>query len=174
MLKRIHYGEYYPSFINTPGRIKYDFQEEFFTSLQFDDIECPNDWKVELATPETLRRSIPLTRRYFIDYTCLVILKREENDEIWYKIALQNPTNKTVAILTTTNSPDNLRRYGNRPGVKTLDGTWVMARYRTTAPMYFWFEIKKKITMTLPYQINELTNKLGEITLRLEALEQIS
>jgi hypothetical protein len=146
MLSRANSGEYYPSFINTPGCIKYDFQEDFFTSLHFHDVERPNDLTtIEEITPEILRRCIPHTRRQFLDYMVILILKSELlNGEIWYKIALQNPTDKTIAIITTTNSIDNLTIHGNR-GTPTLQGKWFMGRYRTTAPLYFWFEIQKRL-----------------------------
>lgn len=157
MLSRIHYGEYYPSFINTPGRIKYDFQEDFFTSLHINMMECPQDWSIEENTPETLRRSIPRTQRRFLAYNVILILKKELNGEIWYKIALQNPTDKTIAIITTTNSNENLRTRGVRNGVPTIEGNWVMARYRTTAHLYFWFEIKNRLlTNILDNSFNEV------------------
>jgi len=147
MLKQIHYGEYYPSIVNTPGRIKYDFPEEYLSSFEFEgDIECPDECSIVEITEEAIRRSIPHTQRRFLDYRCLLILKGA-GDEVYYKIALQNKTDQTIAIITTTNSNDNLTRRGIRDGVKTLDGTWVMPRYRTTAPLYFWFELHKRLSL---------------------------
>ena len=164
MLSIIHYGEFYPSFVNCPGRIVYDYKEDFFTSLYFEGIiERPSEWIEEEITNETLRRCIPHTRRYFLEYNCLLILKKEIDHEIWYKVALQNPRDKTIAIITTTNSNDNLRSRGIRDGVKTLEGKWVMARYRTTAPLYFWFQIHKRIiTQILDTSLDEVFENLNE------------
>ena len=94
---------------------------------------------------------------------CLLILKKEIDHEIWYKVALQNPRDKTIAIITTTNSNDNLRSRDIRDGVKTLEGKWVMARYRTTAPLYFWFQIHKRIiTQILDTSLDEVFENLNE------------
>lgn len=59
----------------------------------------------------------------FLDYM-VIILKSELNGEIWYCL--------TIAIITTTNSNDNLTSRGIRNGVPRLQGS--MGRYRT-APL---------------------------------------
>jgi len=68
---------------------------------------------------------------------------RGEN-EIWLKGALLNKPTGQVALLTSTNDPENIRKNGSRT-VKTLDGTWHVGHYRMSAPIYFWKELKNRL-----------------------------
>lgn len=69
---------------------------------------------------------------------------REEDHEIWLKGALLNQSTGKIALLTSTNHPENIRKKGSRT-VKTLDGKWYVGHYRMSAPIYFWKELKNRL-----------------------------
>jgi hypothetical protein len=67
-----------------------------------------------------------------------------DEGEIWLKAALLNKETGKIALLTATNSKQNLERRRAR-SVKTVDGEWFVGHYRMGAPVVFWKELKNRL-----------------------------
>jgi hypothetical protein len=92
---------------------------------------------------ENLRRLTPYTQQH-IQWKILLIMKKENQGEIWLKGALLNNQTKKVALITSTNNINNLESRGNR-GIRTLDNEWFVGHYRMSAPIIFWSELKNRL-----------------------------
>ncbi len=94
---------------------------------------------------ENLQRVTPNTKNGKKDWKILLIMKSErENGVIWLKAALQNRKTGKIALLTSTNSKEQL----NRP-IKTLDSEWFVGHYRMSAPIVFWRELVNRLTYSV-------------------------
>jgi hypothetical protein len=118
--------EYYLG--DLPGNLQYaKSSEEIINSkLEDDDNDC--GYKMCEHSLENLNRVMPLSQK--------------KND--WKILALMNLQTGNVALLTSTNSENNLLKRGNR-SVKTVDGNWFVGHYRMSAPMCFWRELKNRL-----------------------------
>jgi hypothetical protein len=94
---------------------------------------------------ENLNRVLPLSQKKN-EWKILLIMRSERvgSGEIWLKSALLNKRTGNVALLTSTNSKDNLLKRGSR-SVKTVDGNWFVGHYRMGAPVCFWKELKNRL-----------------------------
>ncbi len=64
--------------------------------------------------------------------------------EIWIKAALfKIDVPDLIAVMTTTNSKDNIEKHGNRAIQSHLDG-WFIGHYRMSAPLVFWADLRAK------------------------------
>jgi hypothetical protein len=134
--------EYYLG--DLPGNLQYaKSSEEIINSkLEDDDNDC--GYKMCEHSLENLNRVMPLSQKKN-DWKILLMMQTErEGGEIWLKAALMNLQTGNVALLTSTNSENNLLKRGNR-SVKTVDGNWFVGHYRMSAPMCFWRELKNRI-----------------------------
>ena len=134
--------EYY--LCDLPGSLQYAKSSEEIINgeLQDDDNDC--DFQLCEHSIENLNRTLPLSQRKN-EWKILLIMRREmEGGEIWLKTALLNKQTGNVALLTSTNSENNLLRRGNR-SVKTVDGNWFVGHYRMSAPVCFWRELKNRL-----------------------------
>ncbi len=143
--------EYYLG--DLPGRLQYKKTKEELTTIQ-NITQTGSDcgYAQIAATADLLPRFIPDTdtgRK--ATWELLVVFKSEGQregqstgelkgkvqKEIWMKAALRNTTTGEIALMTCTNSKENITRHGNR-ALKSLDGDWWVGFYRMGAPMVFW------------------------------------
>jgi hypothetical protein len=134
-------NEYYLG--DLPGTIQYnkDIQELINCELVDNAVDC--GYKFCEHSLENLRRVTPLTQSKK-ELKIILMMKAEVGTEIWIKTALLNKSTGKIALLTSTNSKQNLDRNGNR-GVKTVDGSWFVGHYRMCAPVIFWKELKNRL-----------------------------
>ena len=64
----------------------------------------------------------------------------EHDGEIWLKAALQDRLTGNIALLTSTNKKENLKR-----PLKTLEPAWYVGHYRMSAPVVFWKELLNRL-----------------------------
>ena len=134
--------EYYLG--DLPGNLQYskDIQEIIDTDLP-DDMETCGYVLCEHSL-ENLRRVTPHTQSRTNWKIILMMRKDAEDGEIWLKAALLNRDTGKIALLTSTNDYNNIERRGNR-SMRTIEGTWAVGRYRMSAPIYFWRELKNRL-----------------------------
>lgn len=135
--------EYYLG--DLPGMLQYkkDPEEIINCRIPYDD---SNDLGFRFCehSEENLRRVLPLSQRN-IRWKILLMMEAErEEGEIWLKAALQNRETGKIALLTSSNKAENILKRGNRPA-KTVDGKWFVGRYRMSAPIVFWRELRNRI-----------------------------
>lgn len=135
-------NEYY--FGDLPGNIQYNKTKADLIALVTDGIdEETRGFQFCSHSIENLYRVIPYTQRKK-NWKILLMMNRDDGDEIWLKAALQDTDTGKIALLTSTNSKENLLRRNNR-AVKTVDGTWFVGHYRMSAPIIFWRELKNRL-----------------------------
>jgi len=135
-------NEYYLG--DKPGSLQYSKDpEEILGCLCIEDRQTLGFELCEHSL-ENLRRVIPHTQQKQ-EWKILLIMKSErENGVTWLKAALQNRKTGKIALLTSTNSKENL----NRP-IKTLDSEWFVGHYRMSAPIVFWQELVNRLTYSV-------------------------
>lgn len=135
-------NEYYLG--DKPGSLQYSKDpEEILGCLCIEDRQTLGFELCEHSL-ENLRRVIPHTQQKQ-EWKILLIMKSErENGVTWLKAALQNKRTGKIALLTSTNSKENL----NRP-IKTLDSEWFVGHYRMSAPIVFWQELVNRLTYSV-------------------------
>lgn len=107
-------------------------------------------YKLVDHSPKNLNRLIPDTDTGRAgDWSPLLIMKRKMikgngEKEIWLKAALVNRTTGNVALITSTNSHENIGQRGNR-WVSASVEDWVIGRYKMFAPLYFWKELANRV-----------------------------
>lgn len=134
--------EYYLG--DLPGNLQYakSSEEIINAELQDDDNDC--GYQLCEQSIENLNRCLPLSQRKN-EWKILLMMRSEREDgEIWLKTALLNKRTGNVALLTSTNSENNILRRGNR-SVKTVEGNWFVGHYRMSAPICFWRELKNRL-----------------------------
>lgn len=136
-------NEYYLG--DKPGSLQYSKEpEEILGCLCIEDRQTLGFELCEHSL-ENLQRLTPNTKKGKQDWKILLIMKSErENGVIWLKAALQNRKTGKIALLTSTNSKENL----NRP-IKTLDSEWFVGHYRMSAPIVFWQELVNRLTYSV-------------------------
>lgn len=68
----------------------------------------------------------------------------DQDHEIWIKDALENRATGKIALLTTTNSRQNIVSSGNR-AIQSQDPDWFVGQYRMCAPLIFWKELQNRL-----------------------------
>lgn len=135
-------NEYYCG--DLPGTIQYNKDREELINLVTEGIdEETRGFQLCEHSLENLRRITPrlnAKRKWKV----LLMMKREDGDEIWLKAALLNTETGKIALLTSTNARENLERRNNR-AIRTVDGTWFVGHYRMSAPIVFWRELKNRL-----------------------------
>ena len=136
-------NEYYLG--DKPGTLQYSKEcEEILRCICVDDRETLGFELCEHSL-ENLKRLTPNTKHGKQDWRIILIMKSErENGVVWLKAALQNKNTGKIALLTSTNSKENLKR-----PIRTLDREWFVGHYRMSAPIVFWRELVNRITYTL-------------------------
>ena len=138
--------EYY--FGDLPGNLQYskDIQEIIDTDLPSDEDTC--GYVLCEHSYENLKRVIPVSQKN-TNWKILLMMRKDGLDgEIWLKAALLNRDTYKVALLTSTNNSNNIKRRGSR-SVKTMDETWAVGHYRMSAPICFWSELKNRLLYCL-------------------------
>jgi hypothetical protein len=127
-----------------PGTIQYNKEREELISLITEGIdEETRGFQICEHSLENLRRITPHTQAKR-KWKILLMMKLREGDTIWLKAALMDTETGKIALLTSTNSMENLEREGHR-GLRTLDDSWFVGMYRMCAPIAFWRELKNRL-----------------------------
>ena len=136
-------NEYYCG--DLPGTIQYNKEREELI-LAGNQAETINNETCETGgyvvcehSVENLNRVVPHTKKN-VKWKILLMFKCEKGDETWLKAALINTETDEIALLTSTNTKENL----NRPIDSLVPGWWV-GHYRMSAPLCFWIELKNRL-----------------------------
>jgi hypothetical protein len=135
-------NEYYCG--DLPGNLQYKKDKDELINLATEGFdEETRGFKLCEHSIENLRRIVPQTQAKK-KWKILLMMSRDDGDEIWLKAALLNTDTGKIALLTSTNSRENLERRNNR-AIKTVDGSWFVGHYRMSAPIVFWRELKNRL-----------------------------
>jgi hypothetical protein len=127
-----------------PGTIQYHVNKEDIINTDLPDDKNTCGFILCEHTYENKQRVIPFTQRNINLTILLMMIMYNTDGEIWLKTALINKDTGKIALLTSTNDANNIKRRGGRP-VKTIDGTWTVGHYRMSAPICFWRELKNRL-----------------------------
>jgi len=141
------------SFGGNLGVIQYEIPpKELLEGLvdfpETDDLK--NGFKLADHSEKNINRLIPDTEtgRSGSWYPLLIMKKKEIKNsgdkEIWLKAALLNLNTGNIALITSTNSHENIGQHGNR-WVSSKENNWVIGRYKMFAPLYFWKELVNRV-----------------------------
>ena len=130
-------NEYY--FGDRPGTLQYQKTSDELLALELPNNNEDCGYSLCEHSLENLRRITPCTQKKS-NWKILLMIRYERDGEIWLKAALQDRVTGNIALLTTTNNKENLKR-----PVKTLDGTWFVGHYRMSAPVLFWRELQNRL-----------------------------
>lgn len=134
--------EYYLG--DLPGNLQYAKSCEEIINSHLEDDENDRGFQLCEHSLENLNRCLPLSQQKK-EWKILLMMRAErEGGEICLKTALLNKQTGNIALLTSTNSENNILRRGNR-SVKTVDGSWYVGHYRMSAPVCFWRELKNRL-----------------------------
>jgi hypothetical protein len=125
------------------GTLQYKKSKDELISLTDFNDDVTNGYELDSHSLENKLRALPHTRKPE-DFKILLVMKAVRNEEIWLKFALENKNTGSIALLTTTNSKENITRLGNR-AIKSHDSEWYVGFYRMAAPMCFWKELKNRL-----------------------------
>jgi hypothetical protein len=140
--------EYY--FGDLPGTLQYKkTKQEIETNLDV-SIHENNEtcgFVLDFHTEENYRRLVPDTPTGNSGRWRLLLVMRKtiasgDDDIIWLKGALENIDTGDIALMTSTNSRDNLSE--NRV-LRSHDEEWFIGHYRMSAPMVFWRELVNRV-----------------------------
>jgi hypothetical protein len=138
-------NEYY--FGDLPGSLQYNVSAEELGQLQFDAYYVEDDRGFQFCehSLENLRRVLPHTKNHE-DWKIILMMKKEMDDgnKIWLKAALLHKSTGQVALLTSTNSKENIELGGHR-AIRSIEGTWFVGHYRMSAPVIFWKELRNRM-----------------------------
>ena len=133
--------QYY--FGDMPGTLQYNKEVRELIDCQLVDDSDDCGFQLCEHSVENLRRVTPHTQRK-TDWKIILMMKHENDNEIWLKAALLNKTTGKVALMSSTNLRENIEKRNNR-AIKTVDGNWFVGHYRMTAPVVFWSELKNRL-----------------------------
>ena len=161
-------GEYYCSIPGTrangaiPGQMQYHFLTD---ELKYMNLSEPTDkdavskmneandaFEFAEHTDENILRLIPNTKTgtslgsSVYDWHCILMMQRviDNGNIIWLKGALRNNRTGELMLMTSTNHKSNLEN-GGHLWAHSQDPKWFIGRYRMSAPMKFWSELKKQM-----------------------------
>ena len=134
--------EYYLG--DLPGNLQYAKSSEEIINSHLEDDENDRGFQLCEHSLENLNRCLPLSQQKKEWKILLMMQADREGGEICLKTALLNKQTGNIALLTSTNSENNILRRGNR-SVKTVDGSWFVGHYRMSAPVCFWRELKNRL-----------------------------
>jgi hypothetical protein len=139
-------NEYYCGAL--PGILQYSMSSDELKNLEIPNNTDTRGFVIAEHTLENKLRIIPDTETGNKNDWKLIFCMRKETDdgEVWLKAALLNTTTQNIALITSTNSLDNLTKRGNR-GIKSHDPNWYIGHYRMSAPSVFWRELVNRITI---------------------------
>jgi hypothetical protein len=130
-------NEYY--FGDKPGTLQYKIKSHDLLAIELPvNTETRRLYLCEHSL-ENLQRITPLTKKK-TDFKILLMMSSEHDGQIWIKAALQDRITGNIALLTSTNKKETLKR-----PIKTLDGTWYVGHYRMSAPVVFWKELQNRL-----------------------------
>lgn len=137
-------NEYYLG--DLPGMLQYSKDVDEILAAELPDNQDTRRFTLCEHSLENLRRVTPLSQKD-TKWKILLMMSSDihgDEGEIWLKAALLNKDTGKIALLTATNSKQNLERRGAR-SVKTVDGEWFVGHYRMGAPICFWRELKNRL-----------------------------
>jgi len=105
--------------------------------------EVENDFVVCEHSYDNIARVIPHTKsKEWMErkWQIILIMKKEIDGVVWLKSAMRNRETGEIALLTSTNSREQLKR-----PIKTMKVGWFIGQYRMSAPMSYWRELKNRI-----------------------------
>jgi hypothetical protein len=123
-----------------PGTIQYNKDQNDIINSVKDIQSFNNGWELCDHSPENIDRIMPHTQK-IRHFKILLCMKKElPNGTIWLKVGMENKKSKKIALLTSTNRKQLLKR-----PIKTFDSNWFVGHYRMSAPTYFWIELANRI-----------------------------
>jgi hypothetical protein len=133
--------EYYSG--NYPGTIQYHKKKDELILLgneaeKMKDTDTRGFVLCE-QTKDNLNRIVPYTKRNE-PWKIILMMKKENEGDIHIKAALLNTKTDEIALLTSVNKKESLKR-----PVRTLDSEWFIGHYRMCAPLCFWIELKNRL-----------------------------
>jgi hypothetical protein len=135
--------EYYLG--DLPGNLQYAKSAEDIINIRLENDDNDLGYQLCEHSQENLARCLPLSQQKKQWKILLMMRSVDRGDgEIWLKVALLNKETGNVALISSTNSKDNILKRGNRT-VKTVDGNWFVGHYRMCAPICFWRELKNRL-----------------------------
>lgn len=134
--------EYYLG--DLPGNLQYAKSAQDIINIRLENDDNDLGFQMCEHSHENLARCLPLSQQTKQWKILLMMRTEREGGEIWLKVALLNKETGNVALITSTNSKDNLLKRGNR-SVKTVDGNWFVGHYRMCAPICFWRELQNRL-----------------------------
>ena len=138
-------NEYY--FGNLPGTMQYTLTDDALKGLEVPNNDDTRGFSITHHTLENKLRVIPnTTTGNKNEWKVILMMKKETDDgEIWLKSALRNTATQEIALMTSTNSIDNITRRNHRH-CKSHDPDWFIGQYRMSAPAIFWKELINRLT----------------------------
>jgi len=133
--------QYY--FGDMPGTLQYNKEVRELIDCQLVDDSDDCGFQLCEHSVENLRRVTPHTQRK-TDWKIILMMRAENDSEIWLKAALLNKTTGKVALMSSANLRENIEKRNNR-AIKTVDGNWFVGHYRMSAPVVFWSELKNRL-----------------------------
>ena len=135
--------EYY--FGDLPGNLQYSKKPEDIVAIE----NITNDAETcGYVLQETDQRLLPCvlpdTKTARGNWKLILVMKRQLDTQIWYKVAIMNTDTYKVALMTATNGSQNITSKGHR-AIKTKDPNWFVGHYRMAAPMVFWRELVQRL-----------------------------
>lgn len=127
-----------------PGTLQYSKDPQAIIDADLPDDEDTLGYTLCEHSLENLQRITPHTQSRNNWKILLMMRKENEDGEIWLKAALLNNDTGKVALLSSTNNVNNIKRRGNR-AIRTIDGDWFVGHYRMSAPIMFWRELKNRL-----------------------------
>jgi hypothetical protein len=145
-----------------PGTIQYEMSKDEIlqcipenleeindTEINDTQINENNSWNIAEHSLKNIQKSVPHKQTKFkniCDYRILLIMKHQNTNSTtcWYKIALINKNTEKIALFTSTNNKDELKR----PINSQYEGYYI-GHYRMSAPLYFWKELINRIKYSL-------------------------
>ena len=140
-------GEFYLG--DKPGTLQYKKStDEIIRAVSLmRDHDIENEFVICDHSVDNIARSIPHTRsKEWMrgKWQIILIMKKEIGDVIWLKSAMRNRETGEIALLTSTNSKEQLKK-----PIKTMKEGWFVGHYRMSAPMSYWRELKNRILYSL-------------------------
>jgi hypothetical protein len=130
-------NEYY--FGDLPGTLQYKMKPDDLLLLDLPKNTETCGYNLSSHSAENLKRITPHTKKQLWRILLMMESKRD-NGEIWLKAAIQDRTTGDIALLTSTNKKEKLKR-----PIKTMDETWFVGHYRMSAPVVFWEELQNRL-----------------------------
>ncbi len=144
-------GEYYLG--DKPGTLQYDMEQSSILSAVSAHDKQNDLWTqkyshefsyedINTDTQELCRimPNTPTAKKGDWEIILLREYRCKNSETIWLKGALKNRKNGNIALMTSTNRKELLKR-----PIKTLANEWFVGHYRMSATINFWGELANRI-----------------------------